>query len=156
MPIAKPFARKKDTRSNCLIFTFSLNEKVFNYDLNFWRLALMKVCKKYKLHLSVLCQAYYDLTYDFTVPPTVFNPPPKVESGVMHMVRKSTDPDISFAILKRGVKAAFGQRRKTLRNALKVLNLPVGFDHPYLTKRAEQLGHAEFVELLNAIEDGRA
>ncbi|MBT6163272.1 MAG: 16S rRNA (adenine(1518)-N(6)/adenine(1519)-N(6))-dimethyltransferase, partial [Crocinitomicaceae bacterium] len=105
--------------------------------------------------LSVLCQAYFDLTYDFTVPPSVFNPPPKVESGVMHMVRKSTDPDISFAILKRGVKAAFGQRRKTLRNALKVLNLPVGFDHPYLTKRAEQLGHAEFVELLNAIEDGR-
>jgi hypothetical protein len=34
--------------------------------------------------------------------------------------------------------------------------LPEGFDHPYLTKRAEQLGHAEFVELLNAIEDGRA
>ena len=106
--------------------------------------------------LSVLCQAYFDLTYDFTVPPSVFNPPPKVESGVMHMVRKPTDPDISFALLKRGVKAAFGQRRKTLRNALKVLNLPVGFDHPYLTKRAEQLGHAEFVELLNAIEDGRA
>ena len=90
--------------------------------------------------LSVLCQAYYDLTYDFTVPPTVFNPPPKVDSVVMHMLRKSTDPDISFALLKRGVKAAFGQRRKTLRNALKVLNLPVGFDHPYLTKRAEQLG----------------
>ena len=106
--------------------------------------------------LSVLCQAYYDLTYDFTVPPSVFNPPPKVDSGVMHMVRKSVDPTIDFKILKRGVKAAFGQRRKTLRNALKTLNLPEGFEHPYLSKRAEQLSHEQFVELLNAIEDGRS
>lgn len=105
--------------------------------------------------LSVLCQAYFDLTYDFTVPPTVFNPPPKVESGVMHMVRREGDPDIPFKRLKSGVKAAFGQRRKTLRNALKVLNLPEGFDHPLLSQRAEQLSHIEFVELLNAIEDGR-
>jgi 16S rRNA (adenine1518-N6/adenine1519-N6)-dimethyltransferase len=106
--------------------------------------------------LSVLCQAYYDLTYDFTVPPSVFNPPPKVESGVMHMVRKSVDPEISYSELKKGVKAAFGQRRKTLRNALKVLNLPEGFDHDYLSKRAEQLSHHQFVELLNAINDARA
>lgn len=105
--------------------------------------------------LSVLCQAYYDLTYDFTVPPSVFNPPPKVDSGVMHMVRKAEDPPIDFKVLKRGVKAAFGQRRKTLRNALKVLNLPEGFDHPYLGQRAEQLSNEQFVELLNAIEDGR-
>ena len=105
--------------------------------------------------LSVLCQAYFDLTYDFTVPPEVFSPPPKVESGVMHMVRRNSEPGISFKLLKRGVKAGFGQRRKTLRNALKVINLPEGFDHPYLSKRAEQLGYEEFVELLNAIEDGR-
>ena len=105
--------------------------------------------------LSVLCQAYYDLTYDFTVPPEVFSPPPKVESGVMHMVRKESTANIDFKLLKRGVKAAFGQRRKTLRNALKVLNLPQGFDHPYLVKRAEQLSHIEFVELLKAIEVGR-
>ncbi len=105
--------------------------------------------------LSVLCQAYYELTYDFTVPPTVFNPPPKVESGVMHMVRREEEPGISYKLLKRGVKAAFGQRRKTLRNALKVLNLPEGFEHPLLSQRAEQLSYQEFVELLNAIEDGR-
>jgi len=105
--------------------------------------------------LSVLCQAYFDLTYDFTVPPEVFSPPPKVESGVMHMVRRNSEPGISFKLLKRGVKAGFGQRRKTLRNALKVINLPEGFDHPYLSKRAEQLGYEDFVELLNAIENGR-
>mgnify|MGYP005725198021 FL=1 len=73
----------------------------------------------------------------------------------MHMVRRNSEPDIPFKLLKRGVKAGFGQRRKTLRNALKVINLPEGFDHPYLSKRAEQLGYEEFVELLNAIEDGR-
>ena len=97
----------------------------------------------------------YDLSYDFTVPPNVFSPPPKVESGVMHMVRKESATNFDFKLLKRGVKAAFGQRRKTLRNALKVLNLPSGFYHPYLAKRAEQLSHIEFVELLKAIEDGR-
>lgn len=106
--------------------------------------------------LSVLCQAYYDLTYDFTVPPEVFNPPPKVESGVMHMIRKSEDPEVEFAVLKRTVKAAFGMRRKTLRNALKVLNLPKDFDHPLLSQRAEQLHWTQFIELINAIEDGRA
>ncbi len=106
--------------------------------------------------LSVLCQAYYDLSYDFTVPPDVFSPPPKVESGVMHMVRKESATNFDFKLLKRGVKAAFGQRRKTLRNALKVLNLPKDFEHPYLAKRAEQLSHIEFVELLKAIEDGRS
>ena len=106
--------------------------------------------------LSVLCQAYYDLTYDFTVPPSVFNPPPKVDSGVMHMVRKELDPDIEFKTLKKTVKAAFGQRRKTLRNALKVLNLPEGFDHPFLGQRAEQLSHEQFVELAKAIQDGRS
>lgn len=106
--------------------------------------------------LSVLCQAYYDLTYDFTVPPEVFSPPPKVESGVMHMVRKTTDPGVSYKDLKRAVKAAFGMRRKTLRNALKVLNLPDGFDHPLLSQRAEQLSWQQFVELIVAIENGRA
>jgi len=106
--------------------------------------------------LSVLCQAYYEVSYDFTVPPTVFNPPPKVESGVMHMVRKTEDPSIEFKMLKSYVKAAFGQRRKTLRNALKTLNLPQGFEHPYLSQRAEQLSHEQFVELIIAIENGRA
>ena len=105
--------------------------------------------------LSVLCQTYYNLSYNFTVPPYVFDPPPNVESGVMHMVRKESATNFDFKLLKQGVKAAFGQRRKTLRNALKVLNLPSGFYHPYLAKRAEQLSHIEFVELLKAIEDGR-
>lgn len=106
--------------------------------------------------LSVLCQAYYDLTYDFTVPPTVFQPPPKVDSGVMHMVRKKGDPSVSFELLKKTVKAAFGQRRKTLRNALKVLNLPQDFDHPLLGQRAEQLTWEDFVTLIHAIENGRS
>ena len=63
----------------------------------------------------------------------------------MHMVRKESATNFDFKLLKRGVKAAFGQRRKTLRNALKVLNLR-RFDHPYLAKRAEQLSH---INLLN-------
>lgn len=101
--------------------------------------------------LSVLCQTYYDVKYDFTVPPGVFSPPPKVDSGVMHMILKEELPSVNYKDLRRTVKAAFGQRRKTLRNALKVLNLPEGFDHPLLGQRAEQLTWEQFVDLTHAI-----
>lgn len=102
--------------------------------------------------LSVLTQAYYNVEYLFTVDEHVFDPPPKVKSGVMRMSRKETDPDVEFSKLKMVVKAAFNQRRKTLRNALK--SLP--FEHTseteaMLSLRAEQLGYTEFIQLTNAL-----
>jgi len=74
--------------------------------------------------LSVLTQAFYDAEYLFTVPPTVFNPPPKVDSGVLRLIRKEnyTLP-CSEKLFFRVVKTAFQQRRKTLRNSLKTFNL---------------------------------
>ena len=95
--------------------------------------------------LSVLLQAYFDVEYLFTLGPEVFTPPPKVNSGVIRVVRnwdKKLDCDPQK--FKQVVKMAFNQRRKTLRNALRAMQLP---DHPLLTKRAEQLGVAEFTEL---------
>ena len=73
--------------------------------------------------MSVLVQAFYDAEYLFTVPPTVFNPPPKVDSGVLRLRRKENytlpcDEKMLFKV----VKTAFQQRRKTLRNSLKVFN----------------------------------
>ena len=70
--------------------------------------------------LSVLVQAFYDAEYLFTVPPSVFVPPPKVESGVLRLKRKADyslicDEQLFFKV----VKSAFQQRRKTLRNSLK-------------------------------------
>ena len=104
--------------------------------------------------ISVLTQAYYDTEYLFTVPPTVFNPPPRVESGVMVMKRKKelylSVPDKLF---KHVVKTAFGQRRKTLRNSLKVFNLSDDLrSNPIFNMRPEQISVEGFTELTALIE----
>ncbi len=68
--------------------------------------------------LSVMLQAWYDVEYLFTVQPGVFNPPPKVQSGVIRMRRNDvTDLGCDERLFKTVVKTAFGQRRKTLRNS---------------------------------------
>ncbi|WP_456461467.1 16S rRNA (adenine(1518)-N(6)/adenine(1519)-N(6))-dimethyltransferase RsmA [Reichenbachiella sp.] len=104
--------------------------------------------------LSVLLQAYYDIEYLFTVPPHVFNPPPKVNSGVVRLVRNNVQQlGCDEKLFKRVVKEGFGKRRKTLRNALKGLNLPESMlEMEVLNKRAEQLSVADFVELTKLIE----
>jgi 16S rRNA (adenine1518-N6/adenine1519-N6)-dimethyltransferase len=95
--------------------------------------------------LSVLLQAFYDIEYCFSLGPEVFSPPPKVNSGVIRLKRNQvTDLGVSESMFKSVVKMGFNQRRKTLRNALKALQLP---ENPYMSKRAEQLSVAEFLEL---------
>lgn len=98
--------------------------------------------------LSVLLGAYFHRSYEFSVPPEVFRPPPKVMSGVMRLSRKTDLPTVPFAVLKRVVKQAFGQRRKTLRNGLKGLDF-VDFPEKeqWLKMRAEQLSVEQFVYL---------
>ncbi len=104
--------------------------------------------------LSVLTQVFYDAEYLFTVPPHVFNPPPKVDSGVLRLTRKENlELNCSEKMLYRVVKTAFQQRRKTLRNSLKPLQLSDAFrEDPILTKRPEQLSPQAFVELTRKIE----
>lgn len=99
--------------------------------------------------LSVLLQAWYDIKYEFTVEPDVFTPPPKVHSGVLSLRRNAvTDLGCDERRFTQVVKHGFGQRRKTLRNALKPLNPPeAALASPFMDKRAEQLGVAEFVLL---------
>lgn len=108
--------------------------------------------------LSVLLQAWYDIEYLFTVPEHVFNPPPKVKSGVITLTRNGvTDLGCDEKLFKTVVKTSFGQRRKTLRNSLRgmldnnqeVLNMPV------FGKRPEQLSVQEFIDLTNLIENNR-
>lgn len=104
--------------------------------------------------LSVLTQAFYDAEYLFTVPPNVFNPPPKVDSGVLRLRRKENftlpcDEKLFFKV----VKMAFQQRRKTIRNSLKTLNLSDNLKaNSIFGKRPEQLSVAEFVALTQLIE----
>jgi 16S rRNA (adenine1518-N6/adenine1519-N6)-dimethyltransferase len=99
--------------------------------------------------LSVLLQAYYTITYQFTVPEHVFDPQPKVKSGVIRLQRnKVAKLDCDERVFKRLIKQGFNNRRKTLRNALKPLALPEAVvQHPLMDKRAEQLSVADFVLL---------
>lgn len=104
--------------------------------------------------LSVLLQAWYDVEYLFTVNENVFNPPPKVKSGVVRLVRNSvTELGCDPAAFKKVVKTTFGQRRKTLRNSVKSLLQPGAPlpDSPLLALRPEQLSVAQFIELTNLI-----
>ncbi len=104
--------------------------------------------------LSVLVQAFYEADYLFTVPPSVFDPPPKVDSGVLRLTRKA---DFSLAcnekLFFRVVKTAFQQRRKTLRNSLKIFDLPDDIkEDSIFGQRPEQLSYGQFVELTQIIE----
>ena len=99
--------------------------------------------------LSVLLQSYYDIEYLITVDETVFEPPPKVKSGVIRLKRNNTeyldcDEKLFFTI----VKTAFNQRRKMLGNALKPLGRPLEtIDESILKKRAENLSVEDFVKI---------
>lgn len=108
--------------------------------------------------LSVLLQTYYECTYSFTIGPGAFVPPPKVDSGVIRLQRtRDRDPDVEYADLKRVTKAAFGLRRKTLRNALRAGGLdPERIPEGWRGRRAEQLSPAEFVELTRMLMDGQS
>lgn len=105
--------------------------------------------------LSVLLQAWYDVEYLFTVSENVFNPPPKVKSGVIKMTRNSvTKLGCDEALFKTVVKTTFGQRRKTLRNTIKGLipaTVMLPRDHPLLGLRPEQLSVDQFVQLTNLV-----
>ena len=98
--------------------------------------------------LSVLVQAYYDVEYLFDVPPSCFNPPPKVMSGVIRLTRKKQSLNIaSESAFRNLVKAAFNQRRKTLRNAVRAFFSPEVLKDEIFNKRAEQLNLDDFATL---------
>ena len=101
--------------------------------------------------LSVLLQAWFDIEYLFTVEPTVFVPPPKVQSAVIRLQRNQrTDLGCSEKFFLQVVKTAFNQRRKTLHNALK----PIGdYNGEFAGKRAEQLSVEQFVILTNDMQN---
>ena len=118
------------------------------------RMASQPGNKQYGI-LSVLIQAWYDVEYLFTVEPSVFNPPPKVQSAVIRMTRNQVERlGCDEQLFKRVVKTVFNQRRKMLRVSLKQLltDLSPLADHPFMTLRPEQLTIAQFVELTNEVE----
>lgn len=120
-----------------------------------------RICSKHgnKVYgiLSVFLQAFYTTEYLFTVHEDVFDPPPKVKSGVIRIKRNSRknlecDEELFFKV----VKQSFQTRRKTLRNALKSLNLPSSVvEDSMFDKRAEQLSVEDFINLTNIISQCR-
>lgn len=139
--------------------TLENKEKIPEFTGMFQKEVALRICSKegsktYGI-LSVLAQAFYEAEYLFTVPSTVFNPPPKVESGVLRLVRKA---DFSLAcdekMLYKVVKTAFQQRRKTLRNSLKSFNLSDKIkEDTIFGQRPEQLSVAQFVALTLKLEE---
>lgn len=110
--------------------------------------------KRYGI-LSVLLQAYYDIKYLFQVNESVFIPPPKVKSAVIKLTRNNIKKlDCPEELFFHVVKAAFNQRRKTLRNSLKsfVFEKDARSEiEELLSKRPEQLTVGEFVEITKRI-----
>jgi len=104
--------------------------------------------------LSVLVQAFYEAEYLFTVHPQVFDPPPKVQSGVLRLTRKANlslpcDEKLFFRV----VKSAFNHRRKTLRNSLKTFELSDELrEDEIFNLRPEQLGVSDFIDLAVKVE----
>lgn len=117
------------------------------------RIASKEGSKVYGI-LSVLMQLYYRCEYLFTVHEHVFNPPPKVKSGVVRFVRyRSAIEGVDEKKLFMVVKTAFNQRRKTLRNSLKSMLTPeVDMSHRFWNLRPEQLSPEEFVELTRMLK----
>ena len=142
--------------------TLEMREQIPEFSGMFQKEVAQRICSKEgsKVYgiLSVLTQAFYNAEYLFTVPPSVFNPPPKVDSGVLRLTRKENytlpcDEKVLFKV----VKTAFQQRRKTLRNSLKTFNLSDNLKaNVIFGKRPEQLSVEAFIELTQLIENDKS
>lgn len=108
--------------------------------------------------LSVLMQAFYDVTLEFKVPPHVFDPPPKVQSVVISGVRIEQEIDWNVKLFFDVVKTAFQQRRKTVANALRKFNLPKDqvVSNQMFKLRAENLSVEDFKVLTEFVEHHRS
>jgi 16S rRNA (adenine1518-N6/adenine1519-N6)-dimethyltransferase len=105
--------------------------------------------------LSVMLQAYCAVTPLFVVPPGAFRPAPKVDSAVVRLVPKAQEKVevADHRVFANVVRAAFGQRRKTLRNALNGVADSAAIETAGLRPdaRAEQVEVAGFVRLANLL-----
>jgi len=139
--------------------TLEMREQIPEFAGMFQKEVAARICSKEgsKVYgiLSVLTQAFYNAEYLFTVPPTVFDPPPKIDSGVLRLKRKENFTlTVDEKLFFRVVKTAFQQRRKTLRNSLKTFNLSDNLKaNVIFDKRPEQLSVDSFLELTQLIEN---
>lgn len=146
--------------SSQIVFkTIENKERIPEFSGMFQKEVAKRICeepgsKTYGI-LSVLVQAFYHAEYLFTVPPGVFNPPPKVDSGVLRLIRKENlDLGCDHKLFFKVVKTAFNQRRKTLRNSLKsMIHSDILKEDTIFDRRPETLGVDEFVSLTKKLSD---
>lgn len=144
--------------SQILFKAIEMRTQVPEFAGMFQKEVALRICEKKgsKVYgiLSVLTQAFFDTEYLFTVPPEVFNPPPKVDSGVLRLMRKENftlpcDEKLFFRV----VKTAFQQRRKTLRNSLKTFAFSDSLKEDVIFDlRPEQLSVEQFIEITQKID----
>ncbi len=163
LPLDKVFAEPFSIIGN---FPYNISSQIFFHILDYRELVPEVVCmiqkevaerlaagpgsKTYGI-LSVLLQMWYDIEYRFTVGEGAFVPPPKVKSAVIRLIRNGrTDAGCDEALLRRIVKATFGQRRKTIRNGLRSIGI-TATALPFLDARPEQLSVEDFITLTRAV-----
>lgn len=144
--------------SSQIVFkTLEMRDQIPEFSGMFQKEVAERICEKagsktYGI-LSVLTQAFYEAEYLFTVPEHVFNPPPKVKSGVLRLIRKENyhlpcEEKLFFSV----VKQAFNQRRKTLRNSLKsFISSDILKEDSIFDLRPEQLSVEQFIDLTQKI-----
>jgi 16S rRNA (adenine1518-N6/adenine1519-N6)-dimethyltransferase len=149
-------------------FPYNISSQIFFRVLEYRQLVPSVVCmiqkevarriasppgsKEYGI-LSVLLQAYYNIEYLFSVKPGSFFPPPRVTSGVIRLTRNETIAlPCNEKLFTKVVKTTFNQRRKMIRNSIKSILLNLDSEFELLSKRPEQLGVREFIELTNWVE----
>lgn len=101
--------------------------------------------------LSVFIQTFFEVEYCFSVNENEFSPPPKVKSGIIKLKRNNRkELNCDNKLYKKIVKTTFNQRRKTIKNSLKSLNLDFGTSIDNLMHlRAESLTVEDFINITN-------
>lgn len=167
----------------CIIgnFPYNISSQIFFKILNYKESVPQVVCmiqkevaeriaekpgsKTYGI-LSVLLQAWYDIEYLFTVGEGAFNPPPKVKSAVIRLVRNSRkELGCDESLFKAVVKTSFNQRRKTMRNSLRPIvsakasregwneeQVSAFLSQPVFDLRPERLGVEDFISLTHSLQ----
>ena len=118
------------------------------------RICSNKGTKKYGI-LSVLIQAFFSVELLIKIRPESFNPPPKVTSAVIRIIKVRDNIDCDEILFKHIIKSAFNQRRKTLRNSLKSFKKIENIkEHTIFDKRAEELDVDDYIFLTNLLSNG--
>ena len=143
--------------SSQILFKIYENKIIVNEMIGMFQLEVAeRICsnygtKKYGI-LSVLIQAFFEVKLMKKIKPNSFLPIPKVDSAVIKISKKTDTINCDEILFKKIVKLSFGQRRKTLRNSLKIFNITdIIKEDTIFAKRPEQLSVSDFIYLTNLV-----